>query len=135
MIYRRYGETVQSVDTNFDSRALNEIGFRRDGRQSHSREEFTRDFRRTDERELVAEAKGDVQDEVQAEMLRDLEGQLRALEEELGEGEVLVVENDAGDWPKARDLQKNVVVEGQNRLHFTSRVDPPLRIGVYRREG
>ena len=30
MILRRYGTTMQSVETNFDSKAFTEIGFRRD---------------------------------------------------------------------------------------------------------
>ena len=30
MIFRLYGNTYHSVELNFDSKALNEIGFRRD---------------------------------------------------------------------------------------------------------
>jgi hypothetical protein len=55
---------------------------------------------------------------------------------DLDEGEVLVVENQEGeDYPKTRDTKKNVVVDGENRLYFYWRIDPPLRLGVYRTRG
>ena len=54
----------------------------------------------------------------------------------LEEGEVLVVESREGeDHPKTRDRKKNVVVDGGNRLYFYWRVEPPLRLGRYRKKG
>ena len=46
MILRRYGKTFESVELNFDSKALNEIGFRRDREQSFDAEEFGSTYRR-----------------------------------------------------------------------------------------
>ena len=87
MILRRYGRSVQSVEPNFDSKALTEIGFRRN----------------------------------QALTIP-------------GDDEYLLVMSEQGvDYPKTRSEQKNVIVEGENRLYFYVGVDPPLRIGRYRR--
>ena len=47
-----------------------------------------------------------------------------------------MVESEQGvDYPKTHTLQKTVVIEGENRFHFTTTVQPPLRLGVYRRKG
>lgn len=136
MILRRYGTTVQSVDPNFDARAMTEIGFRRNGQLSISAEEFEARYEKVDERALTAESEGDVKDEAERALLDDLLAQLRALEEEVGEDHVLVVESEQGvDYPKTRDKTKTLVVGYENRLHFTWRVDPPLRMGVYREVG
>ncbi len=40
MILRRYGSSYQSVDLNFDSKALNEVGFRRNHERSIAMEDF-----------------------------------------------------------------------------------------------
>ena len=40
MLFRRYGDSIQSVVTRFDSRAITEISFRRDQVESLSVEEF-----------------------------------------------------------------------------------------------
>ena len=40
MIYRRYGGSLHSVVPSFDSKALTEIGFRRDHTHSHPADEF-----------------------------------------------------------------------------------------------
>jgi hypothetical protein len=49
---------------------------------------------------------------------------------------VLVVENDQGnDWPKTKQQTKNVIVGGENKLHFTCTMGPPLRATVWRRRG
>lgn len=136
MILRRYGNTLQSVDTDFDSKALSEVGFRRDREFSISADEFEQTYAAVETHEISAETEGDVQDETQQRLLDEMEAELRALEAKLGEGEVLVVENEQGvDYPKAKDVRKKVIVEGENRLHFSARVEPPLRIGVYRKEG
>ncbi|MDX1748076.1 MAG: hypothetical protein R3324_19255 [Halobacteriales archaeon] len=134
MILRQYGNTVQSVEIDFNSKALTEIGFRRDREHSMSTEEFESGYERVSVHEFDATAEGDVQDEVEQVMLADLESQLREVLDGLGEDEVAFVESEQGnDWPKTRTETKNVVVEGENRLYFYSSVDPVLRVGVYRK--
>jgi len=134
MIFRRYGTTYQSVDLNFDSLALNEISFRRNREESIPADGFDDAFETLARHDLVAEAEGDVQDHTEDAMLRLLEGQIEGLRGALGDGEILVVENEQGhDWPKTRQQTTNVIVEGENRLHFRYTVAPPLRITVRRR--
>ena len=44
-----------------------------------------------------------------------------------------MIENEQGiDYPKTRTRTRTVVVDGENRLRFTTKVHPPLRVGVYR---
>ncbi len=134
MILRRYGSTVQSVDLDFDPRSLNEISFRRNREMSTSDEEFARSYVKVREEGLAGETEGPVQSEAEAALLQDLQGRVKALLEELDDGEVLLVENEQGvDYPKVRDRKRGIIVEGENRLYFHWRVDPPLRLGVYRR--
>lgn len=134
MLLRRYGNTVQGVEMNFDARALSEVGFRRNHGFSVSWEEFEADYERTGGHELTATAEGWVQDEAEQEVLRELAAQIEALEAGLGEGEVLLVESEQGnDYPKTRDEKRNVVVEGVNKLYFEWRVEPALRLGVFRK--
>lgn len=133
MILRRYGTTVQSVDLNFDPHALSEVGFRRDHSFSMGAEEFEDAYEKVEERELAATAESLVQDEAETALLDELEELVRALESDLEEDQVLLVENTADDYPKTRDEKKDVIVEGKNRLHFSWRVEPPLRLGIYRR--
>lgn len=133
MILRRYGNTVQSVELDFDPHALSEVGFRRDRELSMDAEEFERSHEKVEEHELSATADSSVQDEGETALLEDLESQVRALEDGLDEDAVLLVENTTDDYPKTRDVKKEVIVEGKNRLHFSWRVDPPLRMGIYRR--
>lgn len=136
MLLRRYGSTVQSVETNFDARALNEIGFRRDQRWSLPWPEFEASYTRVEGGDISADSEGWVQDEAEQELLRVLEARLQERLASLGPDEVLLVESEQGnDYPKTRDEKKTVPVEGENRLHFTWRVDPPLRVGVYRKVG
>jgi hypothetical protein len=136
MIFRRYGSSYQSVHTNFDSLALNEIAFRRNREESIAVEEMESGFETVASHELVAEAEGDVQDHTEQELLDKLEARLSDLREALGSSEVLVVENDqGGDWPKTRQKTSNVIVEGENRLRFHYSVAPPLRVTVRRRKG
>jgi len=132
MIYRRYGTSFQSVDLNFDSKALNEISFRRDRESAVSIDGFEERYQLVETAELVAEAEGDVQDHTEQELLDRLESGIRDLLGRLGDGEVLVVENEQGhDYPKTRQQTSNVIVEGENRLRFSYTVAPPLRLGVY----
>ena len=134
MILRRYGSAVHSVVPHFDSKALTEIGFRRDQERSHPTEEFDAAHQRVREHELIGSAEGYVQDEVEQALLTDLESRLRRIERDLAEDEVLVVESEQGvDYPKTHTHQKTVVIEGENRFHFTTTVHPPLRVGVYRK--
>ncbi len=130
MILRRYGKDVHSVETNFDSKALTEIAFTRDHQVSTPGDEFFQAHEKLSEHGLTAQAEGDVQDEVESVMLDDLLAQLSVLHESLEEGQVLCEQGN--DYPKTKTRQKNVVVEGENRLYFYSSIDPPLRVGVYR---
>lgn len=133
MIVRRYGTSVQSVELNFDSKALTEIGFRRDQAFSIPSEEFDAVAERIAEFALEAEAEGYVQDEVEGTALADLEAQLRRIEGGLEEGQVLFIESTQGvDYPKTRGKQTNVVIDGENRLHFKTTIAPPLRVAAYR---
>lgn len=134
MIFRRYGTSYQSVDVNFDSLALNEIGFRRNREESLPVDGFDESYEIVAEHELVAEAEGDVQDETEAVLLERLEALIRELSKALEADQILVVENEQGrDWPKTKQKTSNVVVEGENRLHFRYTVAPALRITVRRR--
>ena len=133
MILRRYGTTIQSVEVNFDSKAFTEIGFRRDHDYSAPADDFMAGHERISGHPLEAEAEGDVQDEVESLMLQRLLDQLLKIEDDLGEGEFVVVESEQGqDYPKTRTQQKNVVVDGENRLYFYSSVSPPLKVAVFR---
>jgi hypothetical protein len=135
MILKQYGNSYQSVQPNFNSRALTEIGFRRDKRLSISAEEFDATYEKMGGREFAPESEGDVHDRAEDDLLRNLEDGVEECVAELGDGEVLVVESREGeDYPKTRDRKKNVVVDGENRLYFYWRVDPPLRLGVYRKK-
>jgi hypothetical protein len=132
VILRRYGTTIQSVVTNFDSKAFTEIGFRRE-EQFASYDDFLSNYERVSEHALVAESEGNVQDEVESALLEDLLAQLGELNAGLGEREYLLVESEQGrDYPKTRTRQKNVVVDGENRLRFYATVDPPLAVAVFR---
>ena len=133
MILRRYGTTIQSVETNFDSKAFTEIGFRRDHAHSSPADDFLSRHERMSEHLLEAESEGDVQDEVESAMLQRLLDQLLSLDGELAEDEFVFVESEPGrDYPKTRTQQKNVVVDGENRLYFCSSVSPPLKVAVFR---
>lgn len=136
MIFRKYGTSYQSVETNFDSKALNEVSFRRDRVESFPADELEARYERRSVHELVTEAEGDVQDETEQLLLERLEAQLRELEGGLDTGEVLVVENEPGhDHPKTRQKISNVVVGGENRLRFHYTIAPPLRVSVHRPRG
>ena len=134
MILRRYGTSMQSVETNFDSKALNEIGFRRDHALSIPVEEFQASYREVEARDIAPTDEGWVQDETEQVLLDHLERDIREMEAGLGEGEVLVILNEKGvDYPKTRHKTK-IVVEGvENRTHFTAWVEPPLRVGRFTR--
>ncbi|MDT8341360.1 MAG: hypothetical protein RQ751_07585 [Longimicrobiales bacterium] len=133
MILRRYGSTLHSVELNFDSKALNEIGFRRDHALSVPEGDFEARYRRVEVRDFAPRDEGWVQDETERALLDHLEREIRRLEADLEEGEVLVVENRQGvDHPKSRHATRVVVQGVENRLHFSAWVEPPLRLGRYR---
>ncbi len=133
MLFRRFGTTWHSVTPSFDSRALSEIAFRKDGARSLPAEEFTRLYQKVGEETVGGEAEGSVQSTVEEELLQRMEAEVSRRLASLSQGEVMVVENEQGvDFPKVRDKKKGTIVEGENRLHFEWRVDPPLRLGLYR---
>lgn len=133
MIFKQYGESYQSVDTNFDSKALNEVAFRRNRKASLLRDELETRYEPGEVHELVAEAEGDVQDETEQAMLDQLLHRLKELEDGLEPESILVVENEQGhDYPKTRQKISNVVIEGENRLRFHYTLAPPLRVAEYR---
>lgn len=134
MIFKRYGSSYHSVDPYFESTALNEIGFRRDRERSISADELATDYERLTTHELASEADGLVQDHTEQLLLDRLESLLLELEASLEAHCIVVVDNgDGRDWPKARQRIRNVVIDGENRLHFEYTVSPPLRIAAYRR--
>lgn len=134
MIFRRYGTAVHSVDPNFESKSLNEIGFRRDGERQHTAEEFEASYEHLVTHDLRAEAEGSVQDHTEQLLLDRLEARLLELEAGLDPDCVLVIENkDGPDYPKTKQQTRNVVIEGENRLHFIYTIAPMLRAGVYRK--
>ena len=136
MIYKRYGNTLHSVEPDFDSNAMSEITFRRDREDQIAVDAFESEYEEVSQHELSAKGEGDVQGEAEQALLDDLLEQVEAIVEGLGDDQIVVVESEQGrDWPKTRQEQKNVIVEGQNRLYFYVRVEPPLRIGVYGKAG
>ncbi|MEQ1856453.1 MAG: hypothetical protein ABL963_08285 [Longimicrobiales bacterium] len=133
MIFRRYGNAYHSVELNFDSKALNEIGFRRDRVDSIPADDFSA-FTKVGTHELTAEAEGSVQDETERALLDRLADQILALDRALGAGELLVIDNEQGnDWPKTRQKTTNVIVQGENKLHFHYSIGPSMRATVWRR--
>ena len=134
MILCRYGKNIQSVKANFDSRALTEVKFIRDQEVSMLADDFFQTHEKVSEHSLTAQSEGGVQDEVESIMLNDLLKQLSALQRSFGEGRVLFIESEKGkDYPKTNTRQKNIVLDGDNRFYFYSNIDPPLKLGVYRK--
>lgn len=135
MIVRRYGKTVQSVEPNFDARAMTEVGFLRTSALSMSAEEFLESYEKVDEHALTAASEGEVQDEAEQALLASLRERIDALEAELGEDHVLMVESMPGqDYPKTRCKSEVRVVGYENRLYFFWTIEPALRLGVYRKK-
>ncbi len=136
MILRKYGISVHSVDPNFDSRAMNEIGFQKNGKLSLSTEELEQRYRRQAGHELTASAAGLVQHEAEDKVLSSLREQLQKLVVGLEPGSVLLVESEPGkDYPKSREKQRTIVVGNENKLHFERSIDPPLKVGIYTETG
>ena len=134
MILKRYGEKLHSVRPNFDANAMTEVSFMRDKEAEFTLAEFDARWEQAEERELTASSEGHVKSLAEHSALHYLEEQVLDLEEQVRAHAVLVVENKAGgDAPKTRSTQRTLVEQGENRLHFTFTIEPPLRLGVYRR--
>ena len=134
MILKRYGSRLQSVRPNFDAHAMTEVGFMKDNEDAFEAAAFEAEWEKLDERELKASAEGHVQSLVEHAVLHSLEEQVLDLERDQAPHAVLVIENEQGrDMPKTRGTQRVLVEEGENRTHFQFVVDPPLRVGIYRR--
>ncbi len=132
MIVRRYGQRIQSVTPNFNASAMTEIGFVRGSALALPVEEFETKYRRVRGEALTAEARGEVQGEVEEAVLATLLEKLEAVEASAGEGAVVMFENEQGvDLPKTRGRQNTVMREGENRLTFEYTIDPPLRVGIW----
>ena len=131
MILRRYGAFYHSVDTNFNPTAMTEIGFMRNRVFSIRVSDFDSGYKLAETHRLSAEANAPVQRHAEKALLANLENALQEIVGKLAEGQVLVVLNERGDWPKTRERREAVIVEGENRFHFHWWVDPPLRVAVY----
>jgi hypothetical protein len=132
MILKQYGTKFQSVRPRFDANAMTEVGFTRDEEAVLSAEEFEQQYERQEVRDLTASSEGHVQSLVEHQVLHALEEQVLDLEQQIGGHAVLVVAAE-GKQPKTRGSQRTLVEQGENRLHFQFVIDPPLRLGVYRR--
>lgn len=132
MILKRYGNQLHSVRPNFDARAMNEIGFQRDHEFSIPADEFEQKFTRIGENQFSGQGEGMVQQEAEEAALAQLRADLDACTGGLKDGCVVVVESEQGqNYPKMREKVSNLVIEGENKLHFERTIDPPLRIGIY----
>lgn len=133
MILRRYGKNYVSVRPNFDSRAMTEIGFTRTGDLTVEAAGFADQYELVENRILSPTHAGNVQSEVEAALLVDLENELVRLERGLGPDQILVLQNEQGvDHPKTRGKQGSDASGPDTRLTFEYTVDPPLRVGIYR---
>ena len=136
MILKRYGMSYQSVDINFDAKALNEVGFRKNQGRTIPVDGFVDEHSLIEMVELTADADGYVQNETEQLLLDRLRAKIEELVARLPEGGVLVVENESGhDYPKTRQQTKNVVEKGENRLYFEYSMRPALRVASYRLGG
>ncbi len=136
MIVKRYGTSYESVAINFDAKALNEVGFRRNRGRTIPVDGFDDEYSLIEMVELTADADGYVQNETEQLLLDRLRAKIEELVARLPEGGVLVVENESGhDYPKTRQQTKNVVEKGENRLYFEYSMKPALRVASYRLGG
>ncbi len=133
MILKRYGKAYHSVEPNFNPAGMTEIGFQRDRAFSLAVDEFDEAYERLTTDELRAEAEGPVQREAEQALLGKLEEALAGRLGTLSDDQVLVVTNDAGDWPRTREERKVAPEDLHNGFHFRWWVDPPLKVAIYRR--
>ena len=133
MIYKRYGASYQSVDIDFDAKAITEHGFRRNRQESFKVDDRDSMWHHIETVELDAEAEGTVQTETKQLLLDRLRDKVEEVLAALPEGGMLLIENESGhDYPKSKQETKNVIVEGENRLYFIYTMAPALRLGLYR---
>ena len=134
MILRVYGKRVEGVEPVFEALAITSVGFRRNRMFSMLKDEFEASYEKIDGHELTSSSEGSVQIEVQQELLQHLEGRLRDLDAGLDEDSMILIESRRGvDHPRTREKKENLVVSGENRLYFRWWIEPPLRVGIYRR--
>ncbi len=132
MIAKRYGSRIHEVRPRFNAHALTEIAFDRVS-EAWDAEEWLAAHERIEGLSLSAATDGAVKDESEKQVLSELEMQLREAEREAGPGAVLLVENGGGaDHPKTHDTTREIDDPLATRLHFHWRIEPPLRVGVYR---
>lgn len=131
-IFRRYGTSFQSVEMDFDAKALNDIGFRRNREVAIPVADFDAAYTALGTVELKTEAVGPVQYETKQVLLDRLQAKVEELIAKLPTGGIVVVENESGhDYPKTRQLTKNVIERGENKLHFDYSMEPSLRVTSY----
>ena len=133
-IFRLYGSSYQSVSLEFEAKALNEVGFRRDHGAAFPADELGERYELIETLHLAAEAEGAVQSETEQLLLDRLRDEAHAALARLPEGGMAIVENERGgrDQPKPHQKISNVVERGENKLHFHYSIDPPLRLALYR---
>ena len=127
MIIRRYGNRFHSVSLNFDSAAMTEVGFRRDGTQEWDAEEFLAGHEMIREEEIMAQASDAVQEAAERVMLSNLEAKVKEVLEALDDGQLLSIESKAGvDHPRTRYHRPTT-----GDSEFTYTLDKPLRVGIW----
>ncbi len=134
MIVRRFGASVGAVVADFHATAFNEISFMPRPGFSLAWEEFETGWQRVGELLLDSESEGHVKLEAEEALLDLLAHRLAHAERELGPDELLLLESRPGhDYPRTHEHTETLVEDGRNRLHFYYRIDPPLKLGVYRK--
>lgn len=127
MIIRRYGNRFHSVSLNFDSAAMTEVGFRRDGTQEWDAEEFLAGHEMVREEEIMAQASDAVQEAAERVMLSKLEALVKKALAALEDGQLLSIESKAGvDHPRTRYDRPTT-----GDREFTYTLDKPLRVGIW----
>ena len=136
-LFRRYGSNYQTVTLEFEAKALNEVGFRRDHEHTIPTEELEERFELTETLELTSEARGEVQNETEHQRRDRLQAKVMEALARLPDGGIAVIENERSgrDQPKPRQKIGTVVERGENRLAFEYTIDPPLRVSLYAPRG
>jgi len=109
---------------------MTEVGFRRDGHEEWSAEEFLATYEMVGEEEIIAQATDPVQERAERSMLEALEDRFNAIHEGLEEGQYLSIESKAGvDHPRTR---YDRVTKGDREFTYT--LDRPLRLGIWQKK-
>ncbi len=136
MIVRRFGGTVGAVAPDFHATAFNELQFVRRPGFAMAWDDFVANYERTGGLALDTETEGHVQIEVETALLNALAARIAEAERALGTDELLLVESLPGhDYPRTHEHTETFVEQGRNRLHFYYHIDPPLKLGIFRRRG